>query len=66
MYSAADGNNLPEGSYLTFAEIGLVTAPGSQVPQIYRWEASTYQQAVDNGDPPNIIGEMAMLNFLHR
>ena len=40
---------------IKLAENGLVTAPGSQVPQIYRWEASTYQSAIDNGDPPDVI-----------
>ncbi|KAF4633984.1 hypothetical protein G7Y89_g4130 [Cudoniella acicularis] len=42
-------NKANHGSYLNFADMGLVTAPGSKIPQITRWEVDTFQQAIPAG-----------------
>ncbi|KUJ23953.1 uncharacterized protein LY89DRAFT_662733 [Mollisia scopiformis] len=54
LYSVADGNHLPDLRFLSFAEMPIVTAPGSSIPQMIRWEASTYQQNIANANP-NVI-----------
>jgi hypothetical protein len=52
MYSNADGDNTPSDSYMTMAELGIVTSPTSMVTKIYRWDADTWNQ---NLDTPTII-----------
>jgi hypothetical protein len=42
---------------MSLAEMPLITAPGSKVTQIYRWNKDTYQQAISSSGGPeyNVI-----------
>jgi hypothetical protein len=55
LYSVPDGNTLPEGSYLTIAEMGVVTAPGTKVPQMFRYEVGTFAQTIEAGAAPPVV-----------
>jgi hypothetical protein len=52
MYSKSDGDNAPSDSFMTMAELGIVTSPNSMVTKIYRWDADTWDQVLDT---PSII-----------
>jgi len=67
MYSSVDDDKLPYNSLLTLAEMGVVTAPGSKVPQIYRWDATTWEDKFNSGEAPNVIwtnGEPQFSSFM--
>ena len=52
LYPSSAINTLPDDSFLTIAEMPLVTGPGSRVPVIYRWDMDTLDQAINGGNNP--------------
>ncbi|KAH7311849.1 hypothetical protein BKA65DRAFT_558483 [Rhexocercosporidium sp. MPI-PUGE-AT-0058] len=53
LYESADSENLPRNTWLTLAELGVVTGPGSKVPVVYRWDKDTIGGAIIAGETPN-------------
>ncbi|PVH75623.1 hypothetical protein DL98DRAFT_536435 [Cadophora sp. DSE1049] len=59
LYGSSADDKLPSNAWLTLAELGIVTGPGSKIPVIYRWDKDTVDFNLRLGQEPtyNVLWE---------